>query len=139
METVKMKLTTLAVYMREAEEKNSPWNWAGVSSYELRYKTAWYEYVMDIKEICAKLGAKTAAASGARLETIANDGPFHVEYEAAGGVDPHEGHSEYTPTKTAFNLDKYHVVTELRACAKVLKDVKDVKERWRRRGSRRST
>ena len=109
--------------MRGAEEKNSPWNWAGVSSYELRYKTAWYEYIIDIKDICAKLDAKTAAESGERLEKIAKAKTFDVDYEAAGGVDPHEGHSAYTPTKTPFNLDKYYIVTELRACTALLKDV----------------
>jgi hypothetical protein len=84
-------------------------------------KKAWYEYIEEIGEMCAGLDAMKAGEIGERLVRISRGKLFEVEYDGSG--DPYVGYQTYTPKSTPFNLDKHHIVTELRACVELLRDV----------------
>ena len=121
MVNVKRKLHALVAYMGEAF-KRSPWNYTDISSYGKAFKDTWWQYVAEMEGMCARLDgleAATAAEMGARLEQMSNSGCFEVEYDVSG--DPYAGSQTYTPKKIPFNLDKYHIMTELHACAELVK------------------
>ena len=129
METVKQKVEALVAYMREAFVR-SPWNYANISGYDAAFKEVWFEYVAEMEGMCAgldgldgleRLETAKAAEMGARLEGMSKSKCFEVEYDGSG--DPYAGYQTYTPKKTPFNLDKYHIMTELCACAELLKNM----------------
>ena len=128
MRTVKRRLEALIAYMREAEKNNSPWNHERVSSYDVAKKTAWYDYIKDIEDVCVMLDVEKSAEIGEigeGLARISRSTLFEVEYDGSG--DPREGlNRTYTPKQTPFNLDKYHIITELRTCVELLNDKNDV-------------
>jgi hypothetical protein len=115
---VKQKLEALVAYMREAFVR-SPWNYANISSYDKAFKDVWWQYTAEIEAMCA-VADGLDATTAARLELMSKSRCLEVEYDGSG--DPYAGSQTYTPTKTAWNLDKHHIMTELRACAELVKN-----------------
>ncbi len=115
---VKQKLEALVAYMREAFVR-SPWNYANISSYDKAFKDVWWKYTAEIEAMCAVVDGLDATTA-ARLELMSKSGCFEVAYDGSG--EAYAGSQTYTPTKTAWNLDKHHIMTELRACAELVKN-----------------
>jgi len=118
MAEVKKKLEALVAYMREAFVR-SPWNYANISSYDKVFKDMWWQYTAEIEAMCA-VADGLDATTAARLELMSKSRCLEVEYDGSG--DPYAGSQTYTPTKTAWNLDKHHIMMELRACAELVKN-----------------